>query len=97
MHRALVALGLGVSEPAVFQSGYGIVKQPSAFLTQLKTTVVLPTPQLNHMPDSLLFPIDASHILILSGDVEILDHFAGIANSNASVRDVLYDHASGTS
>ena len=65
VHRTLVALGLGVSELAAFQPGNGVVKQPSAFLTQLRTTVVLSTPQLNHMPDRLLFPIDASHILYL--------------------------------
>lgn len=85
MHRALVALGLGVSEPAVFQSGYGIVKQPSAFLTQLKTTVVLPTPQLNHMPDSLLFPIDASHILELLRKPSCHKNFhCGIENYSGS-------------
>ena len=49
------------------------------------------------MPDRILFPIDASHILILFGDVEILDHFAGIANGDAAVRDVLDNHASGPS
>ena len=96
VHRTLVALGLVVSEPASAQSGNGVVKQFPAFITQFRTAVVLPTPQLNHMPDRLLFPIDASHTLILFGYVKILDHSAGIANSNASVRDVFYDHASGT-
>ena len=94
--RTLVALGLVVSEPASVQSGNGVVQQFPALITQFRVAVVLPTPQLNHMPDSLLFPVDASHTLILFGDVEILDHLARIANSNASVRDVLYDHASGT-
>ena len=61
--RTLVALGLGVSELAAFQPGYGEVQQFPAFITQFRTAVVLPTPQLNHMPDRLLFPIYASHIL----------------------------------
>ena len=94
--RTLVALGLGVSELTAVQSGNGVVQQFSALITQLRAAVVLPTPQLNHMPDRLLFPIYASHTLILFGDVEILDHLAGIANGDASVRDVLDNHASGT-
>ena len=96
VHRTLVALGLVVSEPASVQSGNGVVQQFSALITQLRAAVVLPTPQLNHMPDRLLFPIYASHTLILFGDVEILDHLAGIANGHAAVRDVLDNHASGT-
>ena len=94
--RTLVALGLVVSEPASVQSGNGVVQQFPALITQLRAAVVLPTPQLNHMPDRLLFPIYASHTLILFGDVEILDHLAGIANGHAAVRDVLDNHASGT-
>ena len=94
--RTLVALGLGVSELTAVQSGNGVVQQFPALITQFRAAVVLPTPQLNHMPDRPLLPIDASHTLILFGDVEILDHLAGIANGNAAVRDVLDDDASGT-
>ena len=61
--RTLVALGLVVSELASVQSGNGVVQQFPALITQLRAAVVLPTPQLNHMPDRLLFPIYASHPL----------------------------------
>ena len=61
VHRTLVALGLVVSEPASVQSGNGVVLQFPALITQFRASVVLPTPQLNHMPDRPLFPIDASH------------------------------------
>lgn len=63
VHRTLVALGLAVAELAAVQPGNGVVKKSSAFLTQSRTAVVLPTPQLNHMPDRILFPIYASHVL----------------------------------
>ena len=97
VHRTLVALGLVVSELTSVQPCEGIIQQFPALTTQLGATVVLPAPQLNHMPDSPLFPIDASHTLILFGYVEILDHFARIAHGDASVGDVLDNHASGTS
>ena len=61
--RTLVALGLVVSELASVQSGNGVVKQFPALITQLRAAVVLPTPQLNHMPDRILFLIYASHVL----------------------------------
>ena len=61
--RTLVALGLVVSEPASVQSGYGVIQQFPALITQFRAAVVLPAPQFNHMPDRLLFPIDTSHIL----------------------------------
>ena len=96
VHRTLVALGLVVSEPASVQSGNGVVQQFSALITQLRAAVVLPTPQLNHMPGRLLLPLYASHALILFGDLEILDYFARMAYGDASVRDVLDNHASGT-
>lgn len=94
--RTLVALGLVVSELASVQSGNGVVQQFPALITQLRAAVVLPTPQLNHTPGRLLLPFYASHTLILFGDVEILDYFARIAYGDASVRDVLDNHASGT-
>ena len=61
--RTLVALGLGVSELASVHSGNGVVKQFPALTAQLRAAVVLPAPQLNHMPDRILFPIYASHVL----------------------------------
>ena len=94
--RTLVALGLGVSELTAVQPCEGIIQQFPALTTQLRTTMLLQAPQLNHMPDRPLFPIDASHTLILFGYVKILDHLAGIANGHAAVRDVLDNHASGT-
>lgn len=63
VHKTLVALGLVVSEPASVQSSTGVVQQFPALITQFRAAVVLPAPQLNHMPDRLLFPIDATHIL----------------------------------
>ena len=59
--RTLVALGLGVSELTAVQSGNGVVQQFPALITQFKAAVVLPAPQLNHMPDRPLLPIDTSH------------------------------------
>ena len=61
VHRTLVALGLGVSELTAVQSGNGVVQQFPALITQFKAAVVLPAPQLNHMPDRPLLPIDTSH------------------------------------
>ena len=75
VHRTLVALGLGVSELAAVQPGNGVVKKSSAFLTQSRTAVVLPTPQLNHMPDRLLFPFDSSHMLKLLRKPSCRKHF----------------------
>ena len=96
VHRTLVAFGLGIPELAAVQPCEGIIQQFPALTTQLGATVVLPAPQLNHMPDRLLLPFYASHTLILFGDVEILDHLAGIANCHAATRDVLDNHTSGT-
>ena len=63
VHRTLVTFGFGISELASVQSGNGVVKQFPALTAQLRAAVVLPAPQLNHMPNRFLFPIYASHIL----------------------------------
>lgn len=65
VHWTFVALGLGIPVLAVVQSCEGIIQQFPALTTQLGATVVLPAPQLNHVPDSLLLPINASHYCCL--------------------------------
>ena len=85
VHRTLVALGLGVSEPAAVQSREGIIQQVPALIAQLRTAVVLPAPQLNHMPDRLLFPIDACHVLeLLRKPYCRKDFLCGIENHSGS-------------
>ena len=59
--RTLVTLSLGVPEPAAVQSREGIIQQVPALIAQLRRAVVLPAPQLNHMPNRPLLPIDTSH------------------------------------
>ena len=63
--RTLVAFGLGIAKLAAVQPCDGIIQQAPALIAQFRAPVVLPAPQLNHMPDRSLFPIDASHILEL--------------------------------
>ena len=61
MHRAFVALGLGVTILAAVQTGQSIVKQFPALTAQLIPSVVLPAPQFNHMADRSLLPGKATH------------------------------------
>ena len=61
VHRAFVALGLRIAEPAMLQTGQGVVKQLPAFIAQLLPAVVLPAPQSDHMTYSSLLPSDAAH------------------------------------
>ena len=61
--RTLVAFSLGIPEIAAVQSCEGIIQKSPALTTQLRAAVLLPAPQLNHMPDRILFPIYASHVL----------------------------------
>ena len=61
VHRAFVALGLGIAEPAMLQTGHGVVKQFPALTAQLLPAVVLPAPQSDHMADRSLLPGNAAH------------------------------------
>ena len=61
VHRTLVAFGLVVSELTSVQPCEGIIQQFPALTTQLGATVVLPAPQLNHMPDRPLLPLYTVH------------------------------------
>ena len=61
VHRAFVALGLGITILAVIQTGQRVIKQFPALTAQLLPAVVLPAPQFNHMADRSLLPGKATH------------------------------------
>ena len=61
VHRTLVAFSLGIPEIAAVQSCEGIIQKSPALTTQLRAAVLLPAPQLNHMPDRPLLPINSTH------------------------------------
>ena len=68
VHRAFVALGLGIPELAAIKTGQGVSKQIAAFsahatvaVAPLTAPVVLPAPQFNHMADCFLLPIYTFH------------------------------------
>ena len=61
VHRAFVALGLGITKLAVIQTGQRVIKQFPALTAQLLPAVVLPAPQFNHMEDRSLLPGKATH------------------------------------
>ena len=61
VHRAFVALGLGITKLAVIQTGQRVIKQLPALTAQLLPAVVLPAPQSDHMTYSFLLPSDATH------------------------------------
>ena len=68
VHRAFVALGLGIAELAAIKTGQGVSEQIAALSAQatvavapLTAPVVLPAPQFNHMADRFLLPIYTFH------------------------------------
>ena len=61
VHRAFVALGLGITILAVIQTGQRVIKQFPALTAQLLPAVILPAPQFNHMEDRSLLPGKATH------------------------------------
>ena len=68
VHRAFVALGLGIAELAAIKTGQGVSEQIAALSAQatvafapLTAPVVLPAPQFNHMADCFLLPIYTFH------------------------------------
>ena len=76
MGWAFLAGWLILTVAASVKTTMGIIQQFPALTTQLGATVVLPAPQLNHVPDSLLLPINASHYccLLLRSDGFQLPH-----------------------
>lgn len=71
VQRALMAFGLVIPELAVLQAGQRVSQKFIAITAQFLTTVVFPAPQLNHMPDRALFPINAAHTSSYTADVLI--------------------------
>ena len=68
VHRAFVALGLGISELAAIKTGQGVSEQIVALsakvpvaVAPLTAPVVLPAPQFNHLAACFLLPIYTFH------------------------------------
>ena len=61
VHRAFVALGLGVAELAMVQTRQGILQQLPALSAQALPAVVLMAPQFDHVADCSFLPIDTIH------------------------------------